>query len=88
MPAIALAVALVGLGLGIASNALSRPVEARADSFALELTHDPTDFVNFERRIAIRNISDPDPPTLFHTLFDTHPTDKERIGIGEAFRAK
>ena len=88
LPAIALAVTLAGLGLGIASNALSRPVEASADSFALELTQDPTDFVNFERRIAIRNISDPDPPWLFHILFDTHPTDKQRIGFGEAFRAK
>jgi STE24 endopeptidase len=88
LPAIALAVALAGLGLGIASNALSRPVEARADSFALERTRNPTDFVKFERRIAIRNISDPDPPSLFHVLFDTHPTGKERIGIGEAFRAK
>jgi STE24 endopeptidase len=88
LPAIALAVTLAGLGLGIASNALSRPVEASADSFALELTRDPTDFVNFERRIAIRNISDPDPPWLFHILFDTHPTDKQRIGFGEAFRAK
>ena len=88
LPAIALAVTLAGLGLGIASNALSRPVEASADSFALDLTRDPTDFVNFERRIAIRNISDPDPPRLFHVLFDTHPTDKERIGVGEAFRAK
>lgn len=88
LPAIALAVTLAGLGLGIASNALSRPVEASADSFALELTRDPTDFVNFERRIAIRNISDPDPPWLFHVLFDTHPTDKQRIGFGEAFRAK
>src|SRR5215213_2588540 len=88
LPALALAVALAGLGLGIASNALSRPVEARADSFALELTGDPTDFVKFERRIAIRNISDPDPPSFFHLLFGTHPTDRERIGIGEAFRAK
>ena len=88
LPAIALAVSLAGLGLGIASNALSRPVEASADSFALELTRDPTDFINFERRIAIRNISDPDPPGLFHVLFDTHPTDKERIGFGEAFRSK
>ena len=88
LPAIALAVSLAGLGLGIASNALSRPVEASADSFALELTRDPADFINFERRIAIRNISDPDPPGLFHVLFGTHPTDKERIGFGEAFRSK
>ena len=88
LPAIALAVSLAALGLGIASNALSRPVEASADSFALRLTRDPADFINFERRIAIRNISDPDPPGLFHVLFDTHPTDKERIGFGEAFRSK
>jgi STE24 endopeptidase len=88
LPAIALAVALVGLGLGIASNALSRPVEASADSFALDLTHDPTDFVRFERRISLLNISDPDPPWLFHTLFGTHPTDKQRIGFGKAFRAE
>ena len=88
LPAIALAVSLAGLGLGIASNALSRPVEASADSFALQLTRDPADFINFERRIAIRNISDPDPPGLFHVLFDTHPTDKQRIGFGEAFRSK
>jgi len=88
LPAIALAVTLAGLGLGIASNALSRPVEASADSFALELTRDPTDFVEFERRIAIKNISDPDPPWLFHVLFDTHPTDKQRIGFGKAFRAE
>ncbi len=88
LPAIALAVALAGLGLGIASNALSRPVESRADSFALELTRDPDDFVNFERRITIRNVSDPDPPDLFHLLFDTHPTTKERIGFGEAFGAQ
>ena len=86
LPAIALAVTLVGLGLGCASNALSRQVEARADSFALELTRDPGDFLKFERRIAVRNISDPDPPLLLHLLFDTHPTTVERLGIGEAWR--
>ena len=44
--------------------------------------------MNFERRITIRNVSDPDPPELFHLLFDTHPTTKERIGFGEAFGAE
>jgi STE24 endopeptidase len=86
LPAIALAVTLVGLGLGSASNALSRQVEARADSFALDLTRDPGDFLKFERRIAVRNISDPDPPRLLHLLFDTHPTTLERLGIGEAWK--
>jgi STE24 endopeptidase len=88
LPAIALAVALASLTLGAASNSLSRPVEARADSFALDLTRDPADFVGFERRIVIRNISDPDPPWLYHVLFDTHPTARERLGIGEAWRGR
>jgi STE24 endopeptidase len=88
LPAIALALALASLGLGAASNALSRPVEATADSFALELTNDPTDFINFERRIAIRNVADPDPPRLYHLIFDTHPTDRERIGVGAAWRER
>ncbi|MEA2365851.1 MAG: endopeptidase [Thermoleophilaceae bacterium] len=87
LPAIALAVTLAGLGLGCASNVLSRQVEARADSFALELTREPADFTAFERRITIRNISDPDPPRLLHLLFDTHPTTLERLGFAKAWRA-
>jgi STE24 endopeptidase len=85
LPAIALAVALVSLGLGCASNALSRRVEASADSFSLELTRDSSDFIRFQRRIAIENVGDPDPPGLFHALFDTHPTTRQRIGAGVAF---
>jgi STE24 endopeptidase len=86
LPAIALAIALVSLGLGCASNALSRKVEASADSFSLELTRDPGDFIRFQRRIAIQNVADPDPPEWLHVLFDTHPTTLERIGAGVAFR--
>jgi STE24 endopeptidase len=86
LPAIALAIALVSLGLGCVSNALSRRVEASADSFSLELTRDPNDFIRFQRRIAIQNVADPDPPEWLHVLFDTHPTTLERIGAGVAFR--
>jgi STE24 endopeptidase len=86
LPAVALAVSLVAFGLGSASNVLSRQVEARADSFALDLTRDPADFLKFERRIAVRNITDPDPPRLFQALFATHPTTLERLGFGEAWR--
>ena len=76
---------IAALALGVASNVLSRQVEARADAFALDLTEDPADFVRFERRITLRNVSDPDPPWLLHVLFSTHPTTRERIGIGEAW---
>jgi STE24 endopeptidase len=86
LPAIALAIGLTGFALGVASTALSRPVEATADSFALNLTRDPRDFIQFERRITIRNVGDPDPPSVYQVLFGTHPTTVERIGAGVAWR--
>jgi STE24 endopeptidase len=86
LPAIALAIGLVAFGMGAASNVLSRQVEGRADAYSLSLTRDPAAFVQLERRLAIRNVSDPDPPDLLHFLFGTHPTTIERIGIGEAWR--
>jgi STE24 endopeptidase len=86
LPAIALAIGLVAFAMGATSNVLSRQVEGRADAFALSLTRDPSAFVDLERRLAIRNVSDPDPPGLLHVLFGTHPTTAERIGIGEAWQ--
>jgi STE24 endopeptidase len=87
LPAIALAVAIATFCFSSASNVLSREVEASADSFSLRLTDDPAAFVQFEMRLAIHNISDPDPPGLWQALFGTHPTTLQRIGIGEAFDA-
>jgi STE24 endopeptidase len=86
LPAIALAIGVTGFALGVASNALSRPVEATADSFALDLTRDPGDFIRFERRITIQNVGDPDPPGVYQVLFGTHPTTVERIGSGVAWK--
>ena len=59
LPAIALAVALVSFGLGCASNALSRQVEASADSFSLELTRDPAAFIAARAQLALRNSPTP-----------------------------
>jgi STE24 endopeptidase len=84
VPALALSVALVSTTIGWASNQLSRQVEARADSYAVRLTGEPRTLVAFERRIALRNVSDPDPPAWATFLFSTHPTTVERIGIGVA----
>jgi len=86
LPALALSFALVSFGLTCAGNALSRPVEARADSFALEMTRDPGAFIELERSLTLRNLGDPDPPALLHKLFGTHPTTVERIGFGEGYK--
>jgi STE24 endopeptidase len=85
LPAIALAITLVAFGLGVASNVLSREVEASADSFSLHTNGDPRAFIAFQRQLAIRNIGDPDPPAVWQFLFGTHPTTVQRIGIGKAF---
>ena len=66
------------------SNQLSRAVERRADAFALELTNEPETQIAFQRRIAIKNVSDPDPPGWVTFLLGTHPPTIERIGQAEA----
>ena len=86
VPALALALAAVAFAGQIAGAYVSRAVEARADAFALRLTGDVDGFVSLERRLAVQNISEPEPPKLLHTLFGTHPTTLERIGFGEAYR--
>ena len=80
--ALALAV-LVPAITGI-SNQLSRAVESRADAFALRLTGEPRAQIAFQKRIALANVGDPDPPGWFHAAFGTHPTTLERIGMAEA----
>ena len=79
--------ALATFAFSAASNVLSREIEASADAFSLRLTNDPGAFVQFERGLAVHNVSDPDPPRVWQLLFGTHPTTLERIGIGKAFDA-
>ena len=85
LPALALSLALVSFVVGCASNVLSRRVEASADTFALRLTEEPAAFIALERRLAVSNVSQPDPPALTQLLFATHPTTVERIAAGEAY---
>jgi STE24 endopeptidase len=86
VPAVALSIAIVVPVLTMVSNQLSRDVERRADAFSLQLTQDPPTLIEFQRRIALKNVSDPDPPALSRFLLGTHPTTLERLGMAEAFR--
>jgi STE24 endopeptidase len=80
LPALALSIALAAFVLGAVSNQLSRRVEARADTFALELTNDPRAFVGLQRELALTNVADPEPPAALQWLFGTHPDTMQRIG--------
>jgi STE24 endopeptidase len=85
LPAFALAIAATSFVIGIAGNQLSRAVEARADTFSLELTNDPKGMIELQQQLADRNLSDPDPPGAFTFLFGTHPPAIDRIGAALAW---
>jgi STE24 endopeptidase len=85
LPALALGLTLMGTTIGTVSNQLSRAVESRADAFAIQSTGEPEPFISFERRITLRNLSDPDPPGWLTFLTATHPPAIERIGLGVAY---
>jgi STE24 endopeptidase len=85
LPAFALAIAATSFVIGIAGNQLSRAVEARADTFSLQLTNDPRGMIELQQQLADRNLSDPDPPGAFSFLFGTHPPAIDRIGAALAW---
>ena len=87
VPALALAAGLVSAPVGLLGNALSRRMEARADSFSLQLTDAPAAFVSFERGIALRNLAEVDPPRIVTALLGTHPSTMDRIGIAKAYES-
>jgi STE24 endopeptidase len=80
LPAAAFSIAIVGFALNIGGNALSRQVEASADSYSLSLYGHPQAFIGVERKLATQNVSDPDPPGWVQLIFGTHPTTVDRIG--------
>lgn len=84
IPAYLFALAIAALVLGLPGNRLSRQLEARADAFAIELTGDPGGLVDLQVRLARTNLTDPDPPGFYSTLFGTHPTTVQRIGAALA----
>jgi STE24 endopeptidase len=85
LPALSLAIGIVSTGYGAASNVLSRRVEERADTYALDLTQDPSAFIGLTRSLAVTNLADPSTPKVFQLLFGTHPTTLQRIGAGLAW---
>ena len=85
LPALGLSVSLVAAPVGLAGNRLSRAVERRADAYSLDLSRAPEAFVSFERKIAIQNVADLDPPRWVRSLVATHPSTLERIGAAVAW---
>lgn len=64
-----------------ATNLVSRQVETRADVHALDLTRDPSTFIDAQKRLALTNLSDLDPHPLAYAFFATHPSVTERLAL-------
>ncbi|GAA2781869.1 hypothetical protein GCM10010441_03490 [Kitasatospora paracochleata] len=86
LPLLAACAALIGAVSGPAQCAVSRRIEARADRHALELTGDPEQFIAMQRRLAVANVADVDPPRILELLFATHPSSVRRIAAARAWR--
>jgi STE24 endopeptidase len=84
LPGILAASVAVAGPIGVVGNGLSRAIERRADGYALQITGDTDAFVDFQRRIALKNLADPDPPRWLSLLLGTHPSTVERIGLAVA----
>ncbi|MFJ6213890.1 M48 family metalloprotease [Streptomyces sp. NPDC092296] len=86
LPLLAACASLLGAAAGPLQCAVSRRIEARADRHALDLTGDPEQFIAMQRRLAVANVSDVDPPRALQLLFGTHPSAARRIAAARAWR--
>lgn len=86
LPLLAACAALLGTLSGPVQCAASRRIETRADRHALELTHDPRQFIAMQRRLALTNVADVDPPRALELLFATHPSTARRIAFARRWR--
>ena len=87
--AVALILALAAVGSLLVSpvqNTVSRAIEARADRASLEATEDYLGFERMQKQLAVRSLSDPDPPWLSQFWFGSHPTTLQRVGLARALQ--
>ena len=83
MPRILALVAVATLLASPVQNAVSRRIETRADVDALRATGDPAAFVELQKELARRSLSDPTPPRWSQLWFGSHPTSLQRIALAE-----
>lgn len=75
---IAMACAALLVGTPLAAT-VSRPLEARADREAIEITGDPDAYARMIVLLATTNLSTLEPPDWRYSLFFTHPTPLQRL---------
>ena len=84
LPLLALWLTLYGLVTAPIINIISRRQERQADSYAIQQTGNRPAFISALRKLASRNLADPEPHPLVEFLFYSHPSIGRRIRILES----
>jgi STE24 endopeptidase len=84
VPRVLALVAVAALLASPVQSTISRLVETRADVESLAATGEPGSFVELQRRLAVRSLADPTPPTWSQLWFGTHPTLLERVALARS----
>jgi STE24 endopeptidase len=81
LPFLVFSVVALGVVTQPMTNWLSRRFEEGADRFSLQLTGDEATYIETERRLALRNLSDLAPDPVTYRFLFTHPAPAERISF-------
>jgi STE24 endopeptidase len=73
--------AVVGFAVSPLTNLVSRHIEARADAHSLQLTRDPTTYVEAQKKLAIAGLDDLTPSPVLYALFFSHPSPPQRLAM-------
>ena len=85
-PALLLVLFITGFLTLPLQNGFSRRLEKRADLFALKVTGNNPAFISLMKKLAEKNLADPNPPKLIKFLFYDHPPIPERIKLAESLQ--
>jgi STE24 endopeptidase len=83
LPLLAIWLSLFALATMPLGNMLSRRHEREADTFAVQTTGNAPGFASALRKLAARNLADPNPHPLIEFLFYSHPSIGRRLRMVE-----
>ena len=84
LPAAVLGFSLASAAVSPLGAAYSRRRERAADAYAAALAGEGETFARALERLVARNLSELEPPRLYHLLTGSHPTPAERIAVARA----
>ncbi len=84
LPAVVLGFALASAAVSPLVAAYSRRRERAADAYAARLAGEGETFARAMERLVARNLSELEPPRLYHLLTSSHPTPAERIAVARS----